>query len=229
MNPTFTKLEAAYQLHFYLYFKTYCCRPLFTEGPVREVITEVTSNVCQREDYHLLEARPSLDHLRLLVSLKPGQAVSRAVKMLKGNLSHELGLRLPETSPWLGRGYYARSSGRVDIETVRSYVGSQVSHHGYRGEWTKALELTNPGFKSPAFQLSHAVSILNYHVVLVTKGRASVFDETIAGGLLKYAVAVGDKLGFAFGAYERPTRPRSFNSGGGAEQEYRRARPRTGE
>jgi putative transposase len=197
MNSTFTKLEAAYQLHFYLYFQAYRSRALFAEEPVRRALTDVVDEVCQREDYHLLEACPSIDHLRLLISLKPHQAVSRTVKMLKGNLSRQLGLRFPETKPWLGKGYFARSSGKVDIETARSYVESQATHHGYKGKWTEALELRNSSFKSPAFQLDHSICILSYHVVLVTKGRASVFDETIAGGLFNCAVAVGYKHGFA--------------------------------
>jgi len=197
MNPTFTRLEAAYQLHFYLYFKAYRSRPLFAEEKARQALTEVVGDVCQREDYHLIESDASKDHFRMLLSLKPDQPVARAVKMLKGNIARELGLRFPGTKPWLGRGYYARSSGKVDIDTVRSYVSSQVSHHGYRGKWTDGLEFKNPRFTSPAFRPSHSVSILSYHLVLVTKGRASVFDETIAGGLFKYTVAVGDKHGFA--------------------------------
>ena len=59
------------------------------------------------------------------------------------------------------------------------------------------MEIKNPGFKSPAFELPHAVCALSYHVVLVTQGRTSVFDDTIARGLFDYAVAVGEKYGFA--------------------------------
>jgi len=117
--------------------------------------------------------------------------------MLKGNLSRELGLRFAERKPQFGRGYFARSSGKVDIETAQRYVNNQVAHHGYRGKWTEALEIKNPGFKSPAFELPHSVCALSYHVVLVTQGRTSVFDETIARGLFDYAVAVGEKHGFA--------------------------------
>jgi putative transposase len=196
-NPAFSSLEPAYQLHFYLCFKSHCLRPCFAEQRVRDTLCEVADDLCQRESYHLLEAQTSPDHFRLLISLKPEQPVSRAVKMLKGNLSRTLGRRFGGTERWLARGYFARTSGKVDLETVRSYVRNQVSHHGYRGKWTEALEYRNALFKSPAFEFSHSVSLLDYHMVLVTKRRAAVFDETIAPGLFRYVVAVGGKRGFA--------------------------------
>jgi putative transposase len=195
-QPTFTSVQAAYQLHFYLCFKTSRLQPRFSDRTVRELLDEVAADVCGREQYHLLESQTSPDHLRLLISTRPDQSVSRAVKMLKGNLSRALGLRFPPSEPWLARGYFARSSGKADIETVRSYVASQVSHHRYRGSWTEPLQLVNRSFMSPAFQLPHSVTLLNYHLVLVTKGRAGVFDETIAPRLFKYITAVGAKHGF---------------------------------
>jgi REP element-mobilizing transposase RayT len=65
-------------------------------------LTEVISDVCQREEYHLLEARSSPDHPGLLVSLKPEQAVSRAIKMMKGNLSREMGQGFSSDKPVVG-------------------------------------------------------------------------------------------------------------------------------
>jgi len=108
----------------------------------------VIDDVCTRNDYHLLECDLDPTHLRLLVSLQPKQSVSRAIKLLKGNLQYEFG-KLSEKL--LGRGYFARSSGTVDLERARNYVDRQVSHHGYSGEWTKPLKYRNPAFRSPAF------------------------------------------------------------------------------
>jgi putative transposase len=201
-NPTFTSLQPAYQLHFYLCFKAHSSRALFKEDRVRERIVEVVDDVCARQDYHVLETQVSSDHVRLLVSLKPDKSVSDVVMMLKGNLSRELGRQSPGDpamgkTAWLARGYFARGSGKADIEVVRNYVATQVPHHGYRGEWTEALEYRNARFRSPAFQQNHCVTILNYHVVLVTQNRASVFDETIAPNLFNYIVAVGNRHGFA--------------------------------
>ena len=196
-TPTFTSLEAAYQLHFYLCFKTHSSRPLFTSSAVQQTLTEVTAEVCNRNDYHLLETQVSPDHLRLLISLKPQHTVSGVVRMLKGNLSRELIRRSFGTSIQLARSYFARSSGKVDIQTVRDYVGRQVSHHGYRGKWTEALAYENSAFSSPAFELKHCVSILNYHLVFATQNRTPIFDDTIAPNLFDCIIAVGRKHGFA--------------------------------
>ncbi|MGH9829476.1 MAG: IS200/IS605 family transposase, partial [Blastocatellia bacterium] len=139
-SPTFTNLESAYQLHFYLCLKSHRMRPLFAKQDVRDALLEVAEDVCRREDYHLLESHTSETHFRLLVSLKPAHTVSQAVRMLKGNISRTLGLRFGNTDDWLGRGYFARTSGTVDLDTVRVYVDQQVAHHGYRGKWTESLE-----------------------------------------------------------------------------------------
>jgi REP-associated tyrosine transposase len=196
-------IESAYRLHFYLAFKTHYLRPLFADQEVQAVITRGVEDVCSRHGYHLLDSRTSDDHLRVLLSMKPKQTVSRAVQMLKGNLSRAFSVEFPELltryhtkSPW-AEGYFARSSGKADLEATRRYLENQAAHHGYLGGWTSALAYRNPHFRSPAFQFAHWVCLLNYHLVLVTKFRTAVFDEHIAPGLFEYIVAVGRKRGFA--------------------------------
>jgi REP element-mobilizing transposase RayT len=156
----------------------------------------VLEDVCEREQYHLLETDITQDHLRLLVSLQPSQTVSHTVKILKGNLQYQFGKTL-ELRSLLAKGYFARTSGSIDLDRARKYVDSQVSHHGYKGEWTKPLKYRNRDFKSPAFSFDHSVCILNYHFVLVTQGRTAVFDEAIAPRLFEYVVAIGKKHTFA--------------------------------
>lgn len=199
--PPYKSLEGAYQLHFYLVFKTHCLRPLFKNEDQQMLIRSVLDEVCRRHAFHLLETNVTEDHLRILVSLKPQQEVSTTVKTMKGNISRQFGLafphELPRTKTPLGRGYFARTSGKVSVESVRHYVQSQVGHHGYSGEWTKPLKYRNAAFTSPAFQLPHSLCILDYHLVLVTKFRAPLFDEAVAPGLFNCVLAVGRKHGFA--------------------------------
>lgn len=196
MNPHFMALEAAYQLHYYLCFKTHFLKPLFSDARAPSLIENVLEEVCQRQQYHLLESNLSDDHLRLLVSLRPEHTVADTVKMLKGNLQQQFRNELAPNSLW-AKGYFARSSGRVDLERARNYVDRQASHHGFSGEWTKPLKYCDPLFKSPAFQLGHAVSILNYHFVFVTQERLAVFDESIAPKLFECMTAIGRKHQFA--------------------------------
>jgi REP-associated tyrosine transposase len=201
-NPTFQHLESAYQLHFYLCLKTHYLRPIFAGEHVQHFIRAATNDVCLRHDFHLLEASISDDHLRILLSLKPEQCVSNAVRLIKGNLSRQISMAFPDRlerlrvkSPW-AEGYYARSSGKVDLGAVRGYIENQVAHHGYRGTWTGALRFKNDEFHSPAFKLSHCLCMLDYHLVFATEHRAPVFDEAIAPRLFEYVTAVGRRRGF---------------------------------
>lgn len=203
VKPVIDYLESAYRLHFYLTFKTHYLRPHFAGQEVQVVIKRGVEDVCNRHGYHLLDTQTSDDHLRVLLSMKPEQSVSRAVQMLKGNLSRLFSLSFPglltryrAKSPW-AEGYFGRSSGKADLEASRRYLEDQAAHHGYHGDWTSGLTYRNPRFQSPAFHFAHCVCLLNYHLVLVTKFRTSLFDERIAPGLFEYIVAVGSKRGFA--------------------------------
>jgi len=203
MKPHFKALKAAYQLHYYICFKTRYLRPLLLASNAQKLVHQTLDDVCAREQLHLLESELTEDHLRLLVSLQPTQTISRVVQMLKGNIQHQFSkslsyeLRLHRVPALWARGYFARSSGKINLDVVRDYVGSQVVHHGYKGTWTEALEYQNPAFRSPSFELAHCVCLLNYHIVLVTQQRIPVFDDSIAPRLFDYVLAIGGKHRFA--------------------------------
>ena len=196
-------LEPAYQLHHYLIFRTHYLREMFHGNQEIDLIDRTLRAVCEREQYHLLDKQISVDHVRLLVSLTPDQAVSEVVQRFKGNISRQFAIRFPNRleqhqmpSLW-AKGYFARSSGSVDDETIRSYIDRQIAHHGYRGSWTEALRLRNHNFRSPAFKLAHCFTILQYHLVLETDFHIPVFDDAIASKLFDYVIAIGKKHRFA--------------------------------
>src|SRR5215204_3873906 len=195
MKPHFKALEAAYQLRYYLSLKTKYLKPTLATSETQGLVHQVLADVCHRKEYHLLETSINEDHLRLLISLKAQDAVSKTVQMLKGNLQHQFG-KCTDPTVELAEGYFARSTGKVDLERVRKYVDQQVPHHGYSGEWTKSLKFRNDAFTSPAFTFAHHVSILNYHLVFATQDRIPLFDEVIAPNLFKYLLAVSKKHRF---------------------------------
>jgi REP-associated tyrosine transposase len=119
-------------------------------------------------------------------------------KNLERKLAREFNatFRPEENSIW-ARGYFAKSSGKVNLARAEAYVESQASHHEYRDEWSKQLSYRNPAFKSPIFNLDHSVCMLDYHLVLTTSQRKAVLDETIAPELFAYIGKVGSKNGFA--------------------------------
>jgi putative transposase len=197
------KLPAAYQLHFYLCLKTRYVKPLLASEHSRRLVRTVLNEVCAREEYSLLEESIDKDHLRLLLSLQPNQPVSKVVQLLKGNISHQFGidfqleLAKQNSQTLWARGYFARSSGKVDLERAKNYIDSQASHHGYSEEWTKPLKFKNPNFISPAFKPAHCLTILNYHLVLATQDRLPLFDPALAPRLFDHIIEVGEEHKFA--------------------------------
>lgn len=55
--------DAAYQLHFYLCLKTHYLQPLLTHREKQLLVRNSIDDVCKREQYHLLEADITQDHL----------------------------------------------------------------------------------------------------------------------------------------------------------------------
>jgi len=179
--------------------KTHFLRPVLAAPEQLSSVENTLLEVCEREQYHLLESAISQDNLRLLVSLRPDQSIARVVKMIKGNTARRFALTFPQpcSQKLWSRGYYARTSGKVNVEKARAYVDSQVRHHGYRGEWTRALKYRNPAFTSPAFRLSHSFTQLNYHLVFATQNRIALFDEQIAPRLFETVIEAGTEHLFA--------------------------------
>src|SRR5262249_11538182 len=112
------------------------------------------------------------------------------------NLQNQFRKQLNINNLWAG-GYFARSSGSVDLGRVRQYIESQVRHHGYSGDWTKPLKFRNTAYKSPEVNFDHSVSSLNYHFGFATQDRISVFDEAIAPRLFDYLLSIGQRHLFA--------------------------------
>src|SRR5437867_7726247 len=118
MNLTiFTSLVWAYQLHYYLCFRTHRRRQFFLSK--ESLLEELIGEICKRHEYHLLECQPHPDQLRCLVSLQPNQCVAKTIQILKTNSSREGARYLALQAPVWARGYLARSVGRVRIVAVR--------------------------------------------------------------------------------------------------------------
>jgi len=51
MNPHLTALEAAYQLHYYLWFKTHYLQPFLASTDRQQRAKLVIADTCERHDY----------------------------------------------------------------------------------------------------------------------------------------------------------------------------------
>src|SRR5258708_7162343 len=166
----YSTLLWAYRLHYYICFRTYKRRHLFATADRSDYVSEVLREIGLNHRYHFLNLKPYPDHLRCLISLQPGQSVSKVVEVLKSNSSRQLGSRYGITPPVWARGFLAHGLGRVQIEGVRQYVASQPEHHGY------AARKLPPVFRYRAeepldLRGDHSSFELNYHVVLATSYR----------------------------------------------------------
>jgi len=185
-------LTWAYQLHYYLAFRTYRRIPLFASSVIAGRLVESVNEICERHDYHLLQCKTYPDNVRCLLSLKATQSISKVVQTIKANSSRLIGAA---SQVW-GHGFLARSVGRVQISAVRTYLEQQAQHHGY------ANRLLPPVFRyrnaNPITLFSaHSVFELNHHLVFSTRFRAGVFTSCAAEALADYWQKVAAKWTFA--------------------------------
>ncbi len=183
-----TALTWAFQLHYYLAFRTRSRKRIFTNS--EEHLLTAMRAICDEHDYHVLRARAYPDHFRCLLSLQPKQSISNVIRILKGNSARRFGSGVWE------RGYLARSVGRVRVSAVKHYIEAQARHHGYESR------IRPPVFSyraEPAVQLTaaHAEFELNHHLVFATLGRKGVFDSALGRSLGEYWLNVARRREFA--------------------------------
>jgi len=190
----YSTLTWAYQLHYYLCFRTHRRKQLFTSPEVEEKLAQLIAEISLNHDYHLLDHHAYPNQLRSLFSLRPSHAVAKVVQILKCNSARELAKLF--CIPLWARGYVARSSGRVRTSAVRTYLEKQAEHHGY------ANRVLPPVYKyrakTPAILSSdHASFDLSHHLVFCTKRRKGVFTSSVGAALTEYWLRVAAKREFA--------------------------------
>ena len=184
----YATLTWAYQLHYYLCFRTHRRKIVFTSADVETKLEHLIAEIATNHDYHLLEHQTYPNQLRCLLSLQPSHAIAKVVQTLKCNSARELSVPIPL---WAS-GYAARSSGRMRISAVRAYLEKQATHHGYAN---RALP---PIFRyraqSPVIlPANHASFDLSHHLVFSTKHRKGVFTSTVGRALTEYWLRVAAK------------------------------------
>jgi putative transposase len=190
-----SSLTWAYQLHYYLCFRTNSRRRHFASSSA-STLKVITGEICQRHDYHLLDQAIYADQTRCLVSLQPDQCVSKAIQTIKANSARECATTLGLTAPVWERGYLARSTGRMRIGAVSRYLEQQEAHHGYAGRTLPPVykyRVREPVILTAA----HAMFELNHHLVFATRYRRGVFTSFVGKALADYWLLVASKRGFA--------------------------------
>ena len=186
----------AYQLHYYLCFRTRRCRSIFITTEHSEALDAALREICERHDYHLLQAKVYPDHLRCLLSLRPAHTISKVIQTLKANSARLFNAQFALRPPLWGRGFLARSVGRVRLGVVKQYISGQAEHHGYDRRVRPPVSRCST--KAPAtLRAAHASFELNHHLVFATRYRRGVFDSILGAALIQYWQRVASARGFA--------------------------------
>ena len=190
----YTHLTWAYQLHYYLCFRTYRRRPFLKEN--KDTLAESLKLLFGLYGYHCLEMKLRESDVQLLLSLSPEHRISEVLKKLKGESSKALCQQLRIAPPLWARGYLARSSGRVRFRAVKDYLDRQAEHHGYD------CRILPPVFRFRAdtprvLSVAHASFDLKHQLVLVTQFRRGIFDSRLGEALVNYWLKVSGRREFA--------------------------------
>lgn len=194
----FKDLRAAYQLHYYLCLRTKRNKPLFSQ-PIRSSLERHLIAICEQCQFHVLKWKPYDNHIRLLLSLRPEHSVAEAIKKIRGNLSRELCAEQSTLEPgriW-SRGYFAKSTGKVEDAIVAKYIASQAEHHGYTGDSSSLVcAYDEPGIAPALWFRNHVAFNLTHHLVFVTERRTALFDDVTGKSLIDYWLRVAVKKEF---------------------------------
>jgi putative transposase len=186
----------AYQLHYYLCFRTRHCRSLCISPKHVEAIEAALREICERHEYHLLQSKVYPDHMRCLVSLRPVQAISKVIQTIKANSARIFCWQFTLSPPLWGRGFLARSVGRVRLTAVKQYISRQAEHHGYDRRVRPPVSRYRAQ-EVVALTAAHATFDLNHHLVFATLYRRGVFNSTLGDALIHYWKRVASARGFA--------------------------------
>lgn len=198
LSAPFKAPNAAYQLHYYICLRTKRNRPILTPS-VHRSIEEHLNAICDRSRFHLLNSKLRENQIRLLLSLRPEHCVADLVKRIRGNLSRLLCLEYSALEPgklW-SRGYFAKSTGKIDNAIIAKYIANQAKHHGYEGgSGSLICGYDEPGTPTALWFHNHATFNLMHHIVLDTQRHSHVFDDVTGSALINYWLRVAEKKGF---------------------------------
>ena len=188
----FNTLRWAYQLHYYLCFRTYRRQKVFDSSSASAALVEAITEICDSHDFHLLKCKTYPDHFRCLLSLQPSQTISAVIQTLTANSTRMLAHR----APLWAHGFLARSVGRVRVPAVSNYLNQQSEHHGYAGR------LLPPVFRYKATErrklyAAHSSFELNHHLVFSTPYRKGLFSSNMGEALCGYWLKVAAARTFA--------------------------------
>jgi REP element-mobilizing transposase RayT len=171
------ELRFAFCYHAYLRWGTRCRRPYPALGHLDQPTLE---SLLERYHIRVLECAAAPTEVRVLVSLRPEEAVSACASKLKGQVSKWLrAAGPPEERPGLlSRGYFACTAGVSERAQVERYLEGQGEHHGYAGRVLPPVHVASFPLSAEGeacLRAQHAWAVPQFHLVLATWRRRGTF------------------------------------------------------
>ena len=100
-------------------------------GELVRRLYELFKQCAEVNDWTIEELNIQVDHVHLLVQLKPNISVSKAVQLLKGGSSRKVREEFPELEEFLwgdsfwADGYFAESVGQATMSRIKQYIQNQ--------------------------------------------------------------------------------------------------------
>lgn len=108
---------------------------MFKQEEYKKLAEEILFETAQRHRMHIRELFVMPEHIHMSVETTPSMSQSKALQLLKGNLSHQLFKRQPKFRLRYPKGHFfssgglANSTGYTTIDIVDRYVRNQEDIH----------------------------------------------------------------------------------------------------
>jgi REP-associated tyrosine transposase len=101
------------------------------QGKIAQRIEALLRQCAEVNEWKIEELNVQVDHVHMVVQLKPSISVSKVLQLFKGGSSKKIREEFPELEEFLwgdsfwGDGYFAETVGKCDEEIIRNYVKNQ--------------------------------------------------------------------------------------------------------
>ena len=124
--------SSSYRIYLHLVWPTKYRKHVLGEK-LTPVVESKILEVCQTKQYQLFVVKAAVDHMHVLLGMRPTQAVSDVVRDLKTNSSaaafSTFSSKIIKMDVLWAEGYRAESVSPGELERVRRYIMSQAEHH----------------------------------------------------------------------------------------------------
>ena len=106
-------------------------RKRILRGEIASRIEELLRECAMMNRWEIHELNIQVDHVHMLVQLRPNVSVSKAVQLFKGGSSKVIREEFPKLEEFLwgdsfwADGYFSETVGKVNLDVVRDYIKNQ--------------------------------------------------------------------------------------------------------